>query len=102
MVGQVMTVNYSGLALVQFLGADNSRYGIDPHKVSVVHNAVARRQIGPVYHIRKKRQEMIVLFLGRITFQKGPDYFVEAAAQVIQKMPGVRFVMAGSGDMLPE
>jgi glycosyltransferase involved in cell wall biosynthesis len=43
----------------------------------------------------------VVLFLGRITFQKGPDYFVEAAAKVLEQMENVRFVMAGSGDMTP-
>ncbi len=49
----------------------------------------------------KRRGEKVVLFLGRITFQKGPDYFVEAAALVLKKMPHVTFVMAGAGDMLP-
>ncbi|MDE6070743.1 MAG: glycosyltransferase family 4 protein, partial [Alistipes sp.] len=42
----------------------------------------------------------IITFLGRITYQKGPDYFVEAAAKVLKRMPNVRFVMAGSGDMM--
>ena len=44
--------------------------------------------------------DKIVTFLGRITYQKGPDYFVEAAAKVLKKVPNVRFVMAGSGDMM--
>ncbi len=44
--------------------------------------------------------EKIVTFLGRITFQKGPEYFIEAAYKVFQKTDNVRFVMAGSGDML--
>ncbi|MBQ5710064.1 MAG: glycosyltransferase family 4 protein, partial [Alistipes sp.] len=44
--------------------------------------------------------DKIVTFLGRITFQKGPDYFIEAAAKVLQRVPNVRFVMAGSGDMM--
>ena len=77
------------------------RYGIPPDKVSVVHNAVSRRHVGKVYRVTRKRNEKIVLFLGRITFQKGPDYFVEAAARVLEKMPNVTFVMAGAGDMLP-
>lgn len=77
------------------------RYGIPPAKVSVVHNAVSRRQAAAVYHVRRPRGEKVVLFLGRVTFQKGPDYFVEAAARVIAKMPNVTFVMAGAGDMLP-
>ncbi len=77
------------------------QYGIAPDKVSVVHNAVSRRNIGPVYHVVRPRDEKIVLFLGRITSQKGPDFFVEAAARVLEKMSNVTFVMAGSGDMLP-
>ena len=44
--------------------------------------------------------DKIITFLGRITFQKGPDYFVEAAAKVLKRVPNVRFVMAGSGDMM--
>jgi glycosyltransferase involved in cell wall biosynthesis len=76
-------------------------YGIHPDKVSVVHNAVSRRNVDKVYHITRPRSGKVVLFLGRITFQKGPDYFVEAAARVLEKMPQVRFVMAGVGDMLP-
>jgi glycogen(starch) synthase len=77
------------------------RYDIAPDKVSVVHNAVTRHRATKVYHIDQKRTGKIVLFLGRITFQKGPDYFVEAAARVLEKLPDTTFVMAGTGDMLP-
>ncbi len=77
------------------------RYGINPDKVSVVHNAVARRRLNTVYHVERRHTGKIVLFLGRITSQKGPDYFVEAAARVLEKMPDTTFVMAGAGDMLP-
>ena len=77
------------------------QYGIAPDKVSVVHNAVSRRNIGKVYHVSRPHHEKVVLFLGRITSQKGPDFFVEAAARVLEKMSNVTFVMAGSGDMLP-
>ena len=42
----------------------------------------------------------MVLYLGRITFQKGPDYFIEAAALVLKALPEARFVMAGAGDMM--
>jgi glycosyltransferase involved in cell wall biosynthesis len=48
----------------------------------------------------KKFDEKIVTFLGRITMQKGPEYFIEAASLVLKKMDNVRFVMAGSGDMM--
>lgn len=75
------------------------KYGIHPDKVSVLHNAVLDSSIikSTVY---KNVPEKIVTFLGRITFQKGPEYFVEAAKKVIDRDPNVRFVMAGSGDLL--
>ncbi|SHM43707.1 Glycosyltransferase involved in cell wall bisynthesis [Cyclobacterium lianum] len=76
-----------------------TKYGIAEEKVVVVHNAVLDTSI-----IRSREQkkvpEKIVTFLGRITFQKGPEYFVEAAYKVIRKDDNVRFVMAGSGDLL--
>ncbi|WP_194975561.1 glycosyltransferase family 4 protein [Aquiflexum lacus] len=75
------------------------KYGVHPDKVSVLHNAVLDASIikSSVY---KNVPEKIVTFLGRITFQKGPEYFVEAAKKVIDRDPNVRFVMAGSGDLL--
>ncbi|MDR0973740.1 MAG: glycosyltransferase [Prevotellaceae bacterium] len=77
------------------------KYGQDPHKVSTVHNAVSPLpqdilNIAP----QKNPKEKVVTFLGRITMQKGPEYFVEAAALVLQRTKNVRFVMAGNGDML--
>lgn len=77
------------------------QYGIAPGKVTVVHNAVSRRNIGKVYHVTRPHNGKIVLFLGRITSQKGPDFFIEAAARVLEKTADVTFVMAGAGDMLP-
>jgi glycosyltransferase involved in cell wall biosynthesis len=78
-----------------------NRYGIEPEKVSVVHNAVTKEEGGPYGAITKRPGQKIVLFLGRITFQKGPDYFIEAAARVLKFLPDVTFVMAGTGDMMP-
>jgi glycosyltransferase involved in cell wall biosynthesis len=75
-------------------------YGIHPDKISVVHNAVSRADAPAVYRSEPHPDRKIVLFLGRITFQKGPDYFVEAAAKVLKKIPETTFVMAGSGDMM--
>ena len=75
------------------------RYGIDPQKVFTVYNAVDHLpDIGKQY--QKTVPEKIVTFLGRITFQKGPEYFIEAARLVLDHCENVRFVMAGSGDML--
>lgn len=76
------------------------KYGGDPNKVITVHNAVEPVELERDLEINKGVKEKIVTFLGRITFQKGPDYFVEAAYKVLQKNSNVRFVMAGSGDMM--
>jgi glycosyltransferase involved in cell wall biosynthesis len=76
------------------------RYGINPEKVITVHNAVEPVYKPEVDEVSKHVKEKIVTFLGRVTFQKGPDYFIEAANKVLQKDPNVRFVMAGSGDLL--
>jgi glycogen(starch) synthase len=78
-----------------------NRYGIHPEKITVVHNAVSRAEAGAAYKVERNIDKKIVLFLGRITFQKGPDYFVEAAARVLKEIPDVTFVMAGAGDMMP-
>jgi glycosyltransferase involved in cell wall biosynthesis len=76
------------------------KYGIDPSKVITVYNAVEHNGTVNREKYKKPFNEKLVTFLGRITFQKGPEYFVEAAYKVLQKDPGVRFVMGGSGDML--
>ena len=77
------------------------KYHQDPRKVTTVHNAV-----DPIPNVEQfvktPRKEKLVTFLGRITMQKGPEYFVEAAAKVLQRTKNVRFVMAGSGDKMQE
>ena len=76
-----------------------NRYGIEPEKVVAVHNAVdfsGREQLV----VERNVKEKVVTFLGRVTYQKGPEYFIEAAAKVLKRCKDVRFVMAGSGDML--
>lgn len=77
------------------------KYGQDPAKVSTVHNAVEPLE-HPEEFVKHPRKDKLVTFLGRITMQKGPEYFVEAAARVLAKTDGVRFVMAGSGDKMHE
>jgi len=76
------------------------KYGIDPNKVVTVHNAVEPIEDGELLKMKRSINDKIVTFLGRVTMQKGPEYFIEAAHLVLQKMKNVRFVMAGSGDML--
>ncbi len=78
-----------------------TRYGVEPEKVEVVYNAVELPDgnlngwTAPIRH-----NEKIVLFLGRLTMQKGPEYFLQAARKVVDLYPDVRFVVAGSGDMI--
>ena len=75
------------------------KYGIKSSKVITVHNGVKFENNLSALKNEKNVPEKIVTFLGRITFQKGPEYFVEAANKVLSKYKNVRFVMAGSGDM---
>jgi len=76
------------------------RYHISPEKVITTYNGVVpsdhRLAISP-----RKLSDQIVTFLGRITYQKGPEFFIEAAEKVLRKIKNVRFVMAGNGDMMP-
>jgi len=76
------------------------KYQIDPQKVFTVYNAVEPVSLKEDINIKKGFSEKIVTFLGRVTMQKGPEYFIEVAYKVLQRMDNVRFVMAGSGDML--
>ena len=77
-----------------------NEYHQDPRKVFAVHNAVYPLSQEYQDIPRREHKEKIVTFLGRITMQKGPEYFVEAAAMVLKRARNVRFVMAGSGDMM--
>lgn len=106
--GEVAHIEWSGFTAADHIIAVSyytkslivDKYKIPPDKITVVHNAVKAKE---AYHCDVPelcREEKRVLFLGRVTFQKGPDYFVEAAKLVAEKIPNVRFIMAGSGDML--
>ena len=76
------------------------KYGQDPAKVTTVHNAVEPLS-EEIRNIKVEHgKDKVITFLGRITMQKGPEYFVEAASMVLHKTHNVRFVMAGSGDMM--
>ncbi len=78
------------------------RYGANSGQVEVIHNAIDVEDPPPSAweSYRIQEQQKIVLFLGRITDQKGPEYFVRAAAKVLTVMPDAKFVMAGGGDKL--
>lgn len=79
------------------------KYHQPPWKVTTVHNAVEPldKEIQDI-HSQKGTTDKVITFLGRITMQKGPEYFVEAASLVLKKSKNVRFVMAGSGDMMDQ
>jgi len=77
-----------------------SRYGVSGKKVEVVHNGAERNGNQTMTASTVNKGEKLVLFLGRITMQKGPEYFLQAAKKVLEVMDNVKFVMAGSGDMM--
>ena len=78
-------------------------YGIPEDKIDVLHNGVdtEKNTIINAQNFSIEKNEKIVLFLGRLTLQKGPDYFVEAAKKVLEYYPDVKFIIAGTGDMEP-
>ncbi len=93
---RVITVSFLTKSICQH------RYAVSPEHIDVIYNGVERNgQTNGQYQHRTgiKRGEKIVLFLGRITMQKGPEYFVGAAKKVLKKFDNVKFVMAGTGDM---
>ncbi len=76
------------------------QYGAEPEKVHVIHNGVTSNiytQVGKNYGSTRK-----VLYFGRVTPQKGPKFFIEAAHKVLNKMKDVTFIMAGTGDSIGE
>ncbi|MBL7134619.1 MAG: glycosyltransferase [Phycisphaerae bacterium] len=94
---QVVCVSY----LTRNIAAN--RYGVPASKLDVVYNAVDLPADGDSLAMTPIRpNEKLVLFLGRVTMQKGPEYFLEAAKKVTEKFTNVRFVMAGSGDMIAQ
>ncbi len=79
-----------------------NQYHQDPKKCFTVHNAVypLKQEYQDIKRSDHHDKDRIVTFLGRITMQKGPEYFVEAANIVLHRTHNVRFCMAGSGDMM--
>lgn len=84
-----------------------NRFGLEKAKCEVVYNGVERtmkngvetsKPVAPPAGIKKG--EKVVLYLGRVTMQKGPEYFIAAAKKVLEKMDNVKFVVAGSGDQI--
>jgi glycogen synthase len=82
--------NYTGTVI-------KTHYGIPPRKIIPVHNGADQVE---THREEKPFPEKLVLYLGRVTGQKGPQYFLDIATKVSDMYPGVRFVMAGTGDRL--
>jgi glycogen(starch) synthase len=76
-----------------------SRYGVPADHVDVVWNGIENEGVQPTPADAINPRDKIVLFLGRITMQKGPEYFIRAAQLVLEKIPEAKFIVAGSGDM---
>ena len=75
------------------------QYNIPSQKITTVYNAIDSEFFDHVEIKKRKQKEKIVTFLGRITIQKGPEYFVNVARMVIHRMNNVHFVMAGNGEL---
>jgi glycosyltransferase involved in cell wall biosynthesis len=113
--GRIMEVERQGMTAADRVVAVSyktktqliEKYGIDPRKIEVVYNATEPRpqasaaSDAPEAKPLRKKQKT-VLFLGRLTQQKGPDYFLRAAGKVLQVEPDVKFVVAGKGDLLDD
>jgi len=77
------------------------RYGVSPDKVQVVYNGIEfQHRPSPLRLSPAQKRHKIVLFLGRVTMQKGPEFFIAAARRVAEVMDDARFIVAGSGDRL--
>src|SRR5680860_973686 len=75
------------------------KYRIDTKKVITAYNGIIQKDISKVFETSRFKDK-IVTFLGMITYQKGPEYFIKAAEKVLKKDKNVRFVMAGNGDLM--
>jgi glycosyltransferase involved in cell wall biosynthesis len=107
----IVHLEYRGLKAADIVIANSNftkrnvmrHYNIPEHKIRVVHWGIEEDK--PEYHLQYRsalnKDAKVVLFLGRVTLQKGPDYFIEVANSVLKFEPNTLFVIAGDGDMLP-
>ncbi|MGZ3689575.1 MAG: glycosyltransferase [Bdellovibrionota bacterium] len=75
-------------------------YGVSRKKISVVYNAPDEDEKKALAGAEVADRQSQVVFLGRLTFQKGPDHFLKAAALVSKAQPEARFILCGTGDMM--
>ena len=74
-----------------------SKYNAPPEKIRVIYNGINAKE----FKVAREDGRKIVLYLGRLTLHKGVDYFLEAAGKILNFMPNARFIVAGSGEQLP-
>ena len=77
-----------------------NKYGVNGKKIKVVHNGVDFEPSNDDVSLKFLKDVPVVLFVGRLTIQKGPEYFVELARRVIKVRPETVFIFVGNGDML--
>ncbi|MCX8197599.1 MAG: glycosyltransferase family 4 protein [Candidatus Micrarchaeota archaeon] len=82
------------------------RLGAPKEKIRVVYNGVDYARFSCPQTLGKAEQNFkggkkLVLFLGRLTEQKGPVQFLHAAKKVLSANPDVIFVIVGKGELLP-
>jgi len=95
---RVVAVSHLTAAIIEH------RYAVDPTRIEVIYNGIDNGDPDNGQRPRTaiRRGDKVVLFLGRITMQKGPEYFVMAAKKVLEKIANVKFVMAGTGDKIQD
>ncbi len=106
----ISKIEYMGLNEADMIIANSNftkdnvvrHYNVNPEKIKVVHWGIDHEK--ECYRVKQRSPfgaDKIVLFLGRLTLQKGPDYFMEVANNVLKYEPNVKFVISGEGDMFP-
>ncbi|HEX8040139.1 MAG TPA: glycosyltransferase family 4 protein [Chryseosolibacter sp.] len=78
-----------------------SRYGVPAERVNVIHNGIGPKEEAGEFAFPDFASHFVT-FLGRVTYQKGPRFFVDAAQKVLQEFPDAHFIVAGAGDLLPQ
>ncbi len=96
---QVIAVSqYTKDRIVKFYGIKESKIKVVHNGINVDPNHIVKKDDKTLEHL-KKHGRKIVLFVGRITYQKGVDYLIKAASKVVEHYPKAIFLIAGSGDM---
>lgn len=107
---QIAEIEYQGLNQAdQVIAVSNYTkdivhryYGVPSERISVVHNGIDLVDFQPLDIKRLFPKEKIVLFVGRLTYQKGVDYLLQAAKEALKENENTIFMIVGYGDMYQE